>query len=87
MHLRWHIENNGFRKLKQNFKLNHIYIGEFNAINYIIQMIILVSNLLEVYLKVRLKDSPPTTYIMLKKLFEKEINITKDIGKYFVGDT
>ena len=50
-------------------------------------MIILVSNLLEVYLKIRLKDPPVITYIMLKKLFEKEINITKDIGKYFVGDT
>ena len=86
MHIRWHIENNGFRKLKQNFKLNHIYIGEFNAINYIIQMIILVSNLLEVYLKIRLKDTS-TTYIMMKKLFEKEINTTKDIGKYFVGYT
>ena len=87
MHIRWHIENNGFRKLKQNFNFSHIYIGEFNAINYITQMIILVSNLLEVYLKYRLKELPTTTYIMMKKIFEIEINTTKDIGKYFVGYT
>ena len=87
MHIRWHIENNGFRKLKQNFNFSHIYIGEFNAINYITQMIILVSNLLEVYVKFRLKEPLKTTYVMMKKIFELEINMTKDIGKYFVGYT
>lgn len=87
MHIRWHIENNGFRKLKQNFNFQHIYIGEFNAINYITQMIILVSNLLEVYVKFRLKEPLKTTYVMMKKIFEKEIYSTKDIGRYFVGYT
>lgn len=27
MHLRWNIENNGFRTLKQQFHVNHIFIG------------------------------------------------------------
>ena len=83
MHLRWNIENNGFRKIKQQYNLEHIYIGEYNAINYIFQMIILVSNLKELYFKVRLKEGITYTYIQLKKIFEKQINITKDIGTCF----
>lgn len=85
MHLRWNIENCGFRKLKQQYNLEHIFIGEFNAINYIFQMIILVSNLLELYFKVRLKIEVKYTYIMLKKIFEKEIQTTKRIGDVFMG--
>lgn len=83
MHLRWNIENNGFRKIKQQYNLDHIYIGEYNAINYIFQMIILVSNLIELYFKVRLKERISYTYIQLKKIFEKQINVTKDIGSCF----
>lgn len=85
MHLRWNIENCGFRKLKQQYNLEHIFIGEFNAINYIFQMIILVSNLLELYFKIRLKIAMKYTYIMLKKIFEKEIQITERIGDYLMG--
>ena len=85
MHLRWHIENCGFRKLKQQYNLEHIFIGEFNAINYIFQMIILVSNLLEMYFKIRLKVAIKYTYIMLKKIFEKEIQTTERIGDLFMG--
>lgn len=85
MHIRWHIENCGFRKLKQQYNLEHIFIGEFNAINYIFQMIILVSNLLEMYFKVRLKVAVKYTYIMLKKIFEKEIQTTERIGDIFMG--
>lgn len=85
MHLRWNIENCGFRKLKQQYNLEHIFIGEFNAINYIFQMIILVSNLLELYFKVRLKIAVKYTYIMLKKIFEKEIQTTERIGDVFMG--
>ena len=71
MHLRWNIENCGFRKLKQQYNLEHIVIGEFNAINYMFRMIILVSNLLEMYFKIKLKVGMKYTYIMLKKIFEK----------------
>lgn len=83
MHLRWNIENNGFRKLKQQYNLEHIFIGEYNAINYIFQIIILVSNLIELYFKIRLKESIKYTYIQLKKIFEMEINKTKGIGLSF----
>lgn len=85
MHLRWNIENCGFRKLKQQYNLEHIFIGEFNAINYIFQMIILVSNLLEMYFKIRLRKTVNYTYIMLKKIFEKEIQTTERIGDLFMG--
>ena len=72
MHLRWNIENCGFRKLKQQYKLDHIFIGDFNSINYIFQMIILVNNLLELYLKIRLKEVIELTYVMINKIFEKQ---------------
>ena len=85
MHLRWNIENCGFRKLKQQYNLEHIFIGEFNAINYIFQMIILVSNLLEMYFKIRLKVAMKYTYIMLRKIFEKEVQVTERIGDYLMG--
>ena len=85
MHLRWNIENCGFRKLKQQYNLEHIFIGEFNAINYIFQMIILVSNLLEMYFKIRLRKTVNYTYIMLKKIFEKEIQTIENIGDLFMG--
>lgn len=52
MHIRWNIENCGFRTLKQRYKLEHIYIGELNSINYMVQMIFLVFNLLELYMKI-----------------------------------
>lgn len=82
MHRRWKIENNGFRHLKQKYKINHIFIGNQNAINYMFQIIKLVSNLMEVYLKMRLKGKISETYILLKKIFEKQIQSTKDMWKY-----
>lgn len=87
MHLRWHIENCGFRKIKQQFNFEHIFIGELNAINYIFQMMILVSNLLELYLKIRLKEEINITYAMIGKIFEREIQNTKDIGNILLGIT
>ena len=72
MHYRWNIENCCFRKLNQEYKMKHIFIGDFNSINYIVQMIILVSNLLELYLKIRSKETIKVTYIIRKKLFEKQ---------------
>lgn len=85
MHLRWHIENCGFRKIKQQFNFEHIFIGELNAINYIFQMMILVSNLLELYLKIRLKEPINLTYVMIGKIFEKEIQNIINIGGILLG--
>lgn len=69
MYLKWDIENSGFRKIKQQFNFEHIFIGELNAINYIFQMMILISNLLELYLKIRLKEELNITYAIKVKVF------------------
>ena len=74
-----------YRKLKQQYKLEHIFIGNFNSINYIFQMIILVNNLLELYLKIRLKEVIELTYVMINKIFEKQIQNIVDIGKITLG--
>ena len=84
MHLRRNIENCGFRKLKQQYKLDYVFIGDFNSINYIFQMIILVNNLLELYLKIRLKEVIELTYIMINKIFEKQFRINYN-GKIMIG--
>ena len=86
LHLRWNIENNGFRTLKQQFHVNHIFIGEFNAINYIFQMIILVFNLIQLYFKIRKKDKITCSYNLVKKIFELDIIRTKEIWKYLSNE-
>ena len=48
-------------------------------------MIILVSNLIELYFKIRLRMAVKYTYIMLKKIFEKEIQNTERIGDCLMG--
>ena len=48
-------------------------------------MIILVSNLVELYFKIRLKESIKYNHIMLKKVFEKQIQTTERIGDLFMG--
>ena len=87
MHLRWNIENCGFRKLKQQYNIEHIYIGDFNAINYIFQMILLVFNLKELYTKIRLKNVIDISYKQLKKVFEKQFHEIKGIGNMLMGVT
>ena len=77
MHLRWNIENCGFRTLKQRYNINHIYIGELNAINYIVQMIFLVFNLLELYIKYRLKIEIDMSWDTIFKIFERELHYNK----------
>lgn len=79
MHLRWNIENNGFRTLKQRYNLEHIYIGESNAINYIVQIIYLVFNLLELYMKIRLKEKIEMPWNIIKRIFEQELHNDKKI--------
>lgn len=87
MHLRWNIENNGFRTLKQRYHINHIFIGEFNSINYIVQMITLVFNLMELYFKIRKHGQLDITYNLVKKIFELNIINTKSIWKYLFDST
>lgn len=69
IHLRWNIENSGFRTLKQRFNLEHIFIGDINSINYIVQMVFMVFNLLELYMKVRLKKVIKETWAVITKCF------------------
>lgn len=87
MHIRWNIENNGFRTLKQQYHANHIYVGEFNAINYIMQMIILAFNLMQIYIYVRKKDKLTFSFNQITKIFEAEIRSTKDIWKYLIDSS
>lgn len=83
MHLRWNIENCGFRTLKQRHSLEHIFIGELNAINYIVQMIVLAFNLFELYTKVRLKEEVTITWSMVTRLFEDALHNDKNIKILF----
>lgn len=83
MHLRWNIENCGFRTLKQRYNINHIYIGNLNAINYIVQMIFLVFNLLELYTKFRLKIELDISWTTVFKIFERELHSDKRLIKLF----
>ena len=50
IHARWDIENNGFHELKHQWNMNHCYIAEENAIDVIMQMIMLSYNLWELYI-------------------------------------
>lgn len=50
IHARWEIENNGFNELKKQWNMKHCYIADENAINVIMQMIILSYNLWELYI-------------------------------------
>ena len=83
MHLRWNIENCGFRTLKQRYHINHIYIGELNAINYIVQMIFLVFNLLELYVKFRLKIELDISWETIFKIFKNELHYDKKLVELF----
>ena len=83
MHLRWNIENNGFRTLKQRYNLEHIFIGEINAINYMVQIIFLAFNLLELYMKIRLKECLKLTWSMITKCFEDDLRHDKTLIQLF----
>ena len=83
MHYRWNIENCGFRTLKQRYNLEHIYIGDFNAINYMVQMIFLAFNLLELYLKIRLKNEVTLTWFEITELFKIGYRSDKNVRKIF----
>ena len=50
IHARWDIENNEFNELKNYWNMKHCYIAEENAIDVIMEMIIMSYNLWEMYL-------------------------------------
>ena len=79
MYSRWNIENCGFRILKQRYNINHIFIGELNAINYIVQMIFLVFNLLKLYTKYRLKIEISVSWDIIFKIFERDFHSDKTL--------
>ena len=83
MHNRWNIENYGFRTLKQRYHIEHIFIGEQNAINYIIQIVLMAFNLLELYLKIRLKEPVNFTWSIITKMFENNFHKDKEIQELF----
>lgn len=87
MHLRWNIENCGFRTIKQRYNLEHIFIGELNAINYIVQMIFMAFNLLELYLKIRLKNAIDLTWGIITRIFEKEYHSNKSIKEIYYNSS
>ncbi len=83
MHLRWNIENCGFRTLKQRYNLEHIFIGEMNSINYIVQMIILAFNLFELYTKIRLKERIIATWEIITRIVEQQYQNDKELCLHF----
>lgn len=50
IHARWDIENNGFYELKHQWNMKHCYIADENAIDVILQMIMMSYNLWELYI-------------------------------------
>lgn len=56
IHARWDIENNGFNELKNQWNMKHCYICEENAIDVMLEMIIMAYNIWEVYLYQHLHD-------------------------------
>lgn len=56
IHARWDIENEGFNELKNYWNMKHCFIANENAIDVIMQMIIMSYNLWELYLYGHLHD-------------------------------
>ncbi len=56
IHARWDIENNGFNELKSYWNMKHCFISEENAIDVVIEMIIMSYNIWEMYLYQHLHD-------------------------------
>lgn len=50
IHARWDIENDGFNELKNQWNMKHCYIANENAIDVILQTIVMSYNLWELYI-------------------------------------
>ena len=49
-HLRWDVENNGFKELNQKVRTKHIYSHDLNAQQAVLLILFMVFNLLGLYL-------------------------------------
>ena len=56
IHARWDIENNGFNELKNYWNMKHCFISEENAIDVVLETIIMSYNIWEMYLYQHLHD-------------------------------
>lgn len=84
MHRRWDIELRGFRKLKTTYHLNHLYIGNDNAIRLLSYLTLIIFNLVELYFNVHTKKQKrkfSLTFIL--EGYRSEIS-SKPIYKYFL---
>ena len=84
MHRRWDIELRGFRKLKTTYHLNHLYIGNDNAIRLLSYLTLIIFNLVELYFNVHTKKQKrkfSLTFIL--EWYRSEIS-SKPIYKYFL---
>ena len=88
IHGRWDIENEGFNELKNYWNMKHCFIANENAIDVIIEMIIMSYNLWEVYLYSHLHDFEKlkiTKIGYIEEIKEKILMLQKDCVKLFRG--
>ena len=76
IHGRWDIENNGFYELKHQWNMKHCYIAEENAIDVVLQMIIMSYNLWELYIYGHLHN--------FEKMEMTKIGFIEEIKEYFL---
>ena len=76
IHARWDIENNGFYELKHQWNMKHCYIAEENAIDVILQMIMMSYNLWELYIYGHLHN--------FEKMEMTKIGFIEEIKEHFL---
>lgn len=89
MHMRWDIENCIFNKLKTYCAIEHCFVHDMNAIQAILYLMSIASNLIQLFVYRRLK-SYVREHIILKeiiRLFTKELYLLKYDRKYFFNTT
>lgn len=82
MHRRWNIELKGFRKLKNRYNMDHLFIGTNNAIRLIHYLILIIFNLIELYFHIRTKKYKNINYNNLLEDYMFEM-ANKKIYKLF----
>lgn len=88
IHARWDIENEGFNELKNYWNMKHCYIADENAIDVIMQMIMISYNLWEVYLYSHIHNFEKmkiTKLGYIEEIKEKIIIMPKEKLKLFSG--
>lgn len=89
-HLRWRVENNGFKKGNEQFALKHAFINNEHGWEALTLILFIGFNLFEI-LKTQLIDEAiieatrKTTYILISKLIERAITIVYGTGVYDTG--